>query len=303
VAGDREQRVPYVVVCAAPPAADVEALVRLAQSEGWRARVITSPMGRRFIDADRLAELTGEPVRSEYRMPDEPDELPAADAVIVAPATFNTINKWACGIADTFAVGLLCELTGFGVPIVAVPLLKNALARHIAFGANLDALRSMGVWVGRERSREESGGDRNDFWSAFGPTNVVIHEVSIAVTFGDAKLALQQASRSMSTVSGQDFSDDVPRSSSILRERTGSNGRMLRPSTPCSGPSRYHANSCATTRARTSCSPNSFGASTVSALQSFAAWPAGRAQAHPLPAHSSAELLKHCSLMRSKRRR
>ena len=35
------------------------------------------------------------------------------------------------------------------------------------------------------------GGDRNDFWSAFGPTNVAIHEVSIAVTFGDAKLALQ----------------------------------------------------------------------------------------------------------------
>lgn len=147
MAGDREERVLYVVVCAAPAAADVEALVRLAQSAGWRARVITSPMGRRFIDADRLAELTGEPVRSEYRMPDEPDELPAADAVIVAPATFNTINKWACGIADTFAVGLLCELTGLDVPIVAVPLLKNALARHIAFGANLDALRSMGVRV------------------------------------------------------------------------------------------------------------------------------------------------------------
>jgi phosphopantothenoylcysteine synthetase/decarboxylase len=80
-------------------------------------------------------------------MPDEPNELPAADAVIVAPATFNTINKWASGIADTFAVGLLCELTGFGVPIVAVPLLKNALASHVAFGANLEVLRSMGVRV------------------------------------------------------------------------------------------------------------------------------------------------------------
>jgi flavoprotein len=31
-------------------------------------------------------------------MPDEPDELPAADAVVVAPATFNTVNKWAAGI-------------------------------------------------------------------------------------------------------------------------------------------------------------------------------------------------------------
>lgn len=147
MAGDREQRVLYVVVCAAPAAADVHALVRLAQGAGWRVCVITSPMGRRFVDADRLADLTGEPVRSEYRMPDEPNELPAANAGIVAPATFNTINKWACGIADTFAVGLLCELTGLGVPIVAAPLLKDALARHVAFGANLDVLRSMGVRV------------------------------------------------------------------------------------------------------------------------------------------------------------
>ncbi|MCO6005470.1 helix-turn-helix domain-containing protein [Actinoallomurus purpureus] len=36
------------------------------------------------------------------------------------------------------------------------------------------------------------GADRNDFWSAFGPTNVVIHEVSTAVAFGDAKLALER---------------------------------------------------------------------------------------------------------------
>lgn len=32
-------------------------------------------------------------------MPGEPKELPAADAVIVAPATFNTVNKWATRIA------------------------------------------------------------------------------------------------------------------------------------------------------------------------------------------------------------
>ena len=37
------------------------------------------------------------------------------------------------------------------------------------------------------------GTDRNDFWSAFGPTNVVIHEISAAISFGDAKLALKRA--------------------------------------------------------------------------------------------------------------
>jgi phosphopantothenoylcysteine synthetase/decarboxylase len=80
-------------------------------------------------------------------MPDEPDELPPADAVVVAPATFNTVNKWAAGIWDTLATGLLCELTGLGVPIVAVPLVKEALARHVAFGRSREVLNEMGVRV------------------------------------------------------------------------------------------------------------------------------------------------------------
>lgn len=140
-------RMLYVVVCAAPAASDVARLVELVQDAGWRVCVITTPLGRRFVDVDRLAELTGERVRTDFRMPSEPNELPTADAVVVAPATFNTINKWATGIADTFAVGLLCELMGFEVPILAVPLLKDALARHKAFAQNVEALREMGVRV------------------------------------------------------------------------------------------------------------------------------------------------------------
>jgi phosphopantothenoylcysteine synthetase/decarboxylase len=144
---DRSPGVLYVIVCAAPAAASVGEFIGLAQDAGWLVRVIATPMGERFIDADRLAGLTGDRVRTGFRMPDEPDELPSADAVVVAPATFNTVNKWAAGITDTFATGLLCELTGLGVPIVVVPLVKDALARHVAFGPSLEVLRGMGVRV------------------------------------------------------------------------------------------------------------------------------------------------------------
>jgi phosphopantothenoylcysteine synthetase/decarboxylase len=96
--------------------------VRLAQESTWLVRVIATPTGERFVDADELAALTGDRVRIAFRMPNEPDELPPADAVVAAPATFNTVNKWAAGIADTFATGLLCEMTGLGVPIIAVPV-------------------------------------------------------------------------------------------------------------------------------------------------------------------------------------
>lgn len=137
----------YIVVCVAPAASDVAALVKLTQAAGWLVHVIATPMGERFIDAGELAAPTGDRVRTGFRMPGEPDELPNADAVVVTPATFNTVNKWVAGITDTFATGLLCELAGAGVPILAVRLVKDALAHHLAFGQSLETLRTMGVHI------------------------------------------------------------------------------------------------------------------------------------------------------------
>lgn len=118
-------RVLYVVACAAPAASDIQAFVSLAQDAAWRVFVIATPDALAFLNRPAIEEITGDPVRSAYRMPNDPKALPPADAVVVAPATFNTINKWATGIADNFAVALLCELTGYGVPTIAVPLSKS----------------------------------------------------------------------------------------------------------------------------------------------------------------------------------
>ncbi|MQA08420.1 MAG: hypothetical protein GEU98_07665 [Pseudonocardiaceae bacterium] len=60
-------------------------------------------------------------------------ELPNADAVLAAPLTFNTLNKWAGGHNDTLALGLLNELMGEGVPIVAAPCAKMVLRGHPAY--------------------------------------------------------------------------------------------------------------------------------------------------------------------------
>ena len=90
----------YVIVCGAPPARDANRLVQLAQAEGWEVCVIATPSGRSFIDPAALEAATGHPIRSEYKQPDAADVLPPPDAIVVAPATFNTINKWAAGIAE-----------------------------------------------------------------------------------------------------------------------------------------------------------------------------------------------------------
>jgi hypothetical protein len=67
--------------------------------------------------------------------------------MIIAPATFNTINKWAAGISDTLALGLLTEAIGKKLPLVALPFTNNAHAAHPAFARSIHELRSWGVHV------------------------------------------------------------------------------------------------------------------------------------------------------------
>src|SRR5262245_51236462 len=111
----------YAIVCGSPASRHVGKLVELAQERGWDVCVVATPDALKFLDVPRLAELTGHPVRSRYKSPGEPDVLPDADAMVVAPATVNTTNKWAAGIADTLALGLLVEALGLNLPIVAMP--------------------------------------------------------------------------------------------------------------------------------------------------------------------------------------
>jgi phosphopantothenoylcysteine synthetase/decarboxylase len=137
----------YVVGCGARPSADLPGFAEWAISQGWDTCVILTPSALKFADPARLATVTGRPARSDYKRPEEPDVLPAPDAFAVAPCTFNTVGKWAAGISDTLALGLLNEALGAGRPIIAVPNPHVDLAKHPAFGRNVEFLRGCGVQV------------------------------------------------------------------------------------------------------------------------------------------------------------
>ncbi|MFF0221427.1 flavoprotein [Streptomyces sp. NPDC004629] len=154
-----------LVVCAAGIAAGVGKLITAAQERNWMVGVTATPnaLGG-FFDAGAAAAQTGRPVRSAWRAPGEPRPFPAPDAVVVAPATFNTLNKWAAGIADTLALGTLCEAYGLGVPIAVLPCVDEALAAHPAYRASLERLRAMDVRIGEPYTGEPDGrGHRPDF--------------------------------------------------------------------------------------------------------------------------------------------
>ncbi|WP_431986900.1 flavoprotein [Streptomyces griseoflavus] len=155
----------YVVVCAAGVASDVSKLIARAQERGWDVGVIATPLALNgFFDAAAVEAQTGRRIRSAWRSPGDPRPFPAPDAVVVAPATFNTVNKWAAGIADTLALGTLCEATGLGVPVAVLPCVAGALAAHPAYRDSLTRLRGMGVRFGDPyEGGTEPDGQRPEF--------------------------------------------------------------------------------------------------------------------------------------------
>ncbi|MEU6405041.1 flavoprotein [Streptomyces sp. NPDC046985] len=155
----------YVVVCAAGVAAGVGRLIAAAQERGWDVGVIATPVALGgFFDVAETERRTGRAVRSAWRTPADPRPFPPPDAVAVAPATFNTVNKWAAGLADTLAVATLCEAYGLGVPVAVLPCVGDALAAHPAYQESLARLSAMGVRFGAPYTGEpEPDGGRPDF--------------------------------------------------------------------------------------------------------------------------------------------
>ncbi|MFI0960195.1 flavoprotein [Streptomyces sp. NPDC021080] len=166
----------YVVVCAAGIAEGVGRLIAAAQRRGWEVGVVATPQGLGFIDAAEIEERTGRPIRSAWRAPGDPRPFPAPDAVAVAPATFNTVNKWAAGISDTLALGTLCEAYGLGVPIAVLPCVNEALAAHPAYRASVERLRDMGVRFGDPYAGEDQqdAGRREFHWE--GVLDLLTHD-------------------------------------------------------------------------------------------------------------------------------
>ncbi|MBZ4320223.1 flavoprotein [Streptomyces huiliensis] len=139
----------YAIVCAAGPARDAKRLVDTAKERGWDVCVVGTPAAVEggFLDVPALEAASGRPVRSTWRREGEGKRNPAADAVVVAPMTMNTANKWAAGIADTYALGLLAEAVGLGLPVAVLPFWSTALDAHPATRRSLEVLRGTGVRV------------------------------------------------------------------------------------------------------------------------------------------------------------
>ncbi|WP_036970297.1 flavoprotein [Promicromonospora kroppenstedtii] len=157
----------YVVVTGAGATRQVPTLfLPPAAERGWDVRVLaTGQAASAFPESmAQIEEVTGHPVRTGFHTT-VGYSLPDPDALVVAPATYNTLTKWALGIADTYVLTRLAEQVGRRVPIVAAPYVHTRFAAHPTYEGSLATLKQWGVRlvIGPGEPHEPGAAEPDDF--------------------------------------------------------------------------------------------------------------------------------------------
>jgi phosphopantothenoylcysteine decarboxylase/phosphopantothenate--cysteine ligase len=130
-------------------------VVRLLQERGVRVQVMMTAAAQEFVRPLTFAALSGEKViTSMFGADAETPNLDSAvehiavaqsiDALLVAPATADTIAKFAQGIANDFLSTLYLATKA---PVIVAPAMNVNMWEHPATNANLETLRQRGVHI------------------------------------------------------------------------------------------------------------------------------------------------------------
>lgn len=125
-------------------------LCRTLMRQGADVFVVMSRAAARLVHPDVFEWSTGNPVVTRLTGKVEHIRLAGqsegrCDAVVLAPATANTLGKLAMGIDDTPVTTLLSTALGEGLPIVAAPGMHEPMLANPAVRANLQRLDELGV--------------------------------------------------------------------------------------------------------------------------------------------------------------
>ncbi len=122
-------------------------LVRLLVKQGVEVKVIMTPLSKEFITPLTMATLSNNPILVDFFNPENGDwnshvDLGMwADALIIAPATANTLGKMASGVADNL---LLTTYLSAKCPVFIAPAMDLDMFAHPTTKRNLQTLKSFG---------------------------------------------------------------------------------------------------------------------------------------------------------------
>jgi phosphopantothenoylcysteine synthetase/decarboxylase len=134
----------YLIVTGTTTAARAPELVRGLLGLVPTVITLCTPNSERVIAPHDLSVLAGNRVVESYF-----DEAilprPPRGLVVVAPCSFNSLNKLAAGIADNLALSVVAEAIGRRTPVIVAPSLNEPLLRHPRTSASMATLRDWGV--------------------------------------------------------------------------------------------------------------------------------------------------------------
>jgi len=126
------------------------AISRLVQA-GIEVRTVATPAALKFIGSATLEGLTGQPVACDLWEPgkamDHINLARWADLALVAPATANTLNRLAGGLADDLVGSLYLAWEIQKKPWWVAPAMNVAMFNHALTQASLAKLTGLGVRV------------------------------------------------------------------------------------------------------------------------------------------------------------
>jgi len=126
-------------------------LLRGLQKAGMEVRVIMTRAATKFVGPVTFETLSNHPVYlddADLRPADSGithiEESRAADIMVIAPATANTLAKMANGIADNL---LSTTYLAFDKTVVLAPAMNTNMWMHPATQRNVELLRERGIFV------------------------------------------------------------------------------------------------------------------------------------------------------------
>ncbi|MCM2465724.1 bifunctional phosphopantothenoylcysteine decarboxylase/phosphopantothenate--cysteine ligase CoaBC [Methanoculleus oceani] len=126
-------------------------LAHALRRRGATVQAVMTEAAAGIVHPDALTYATGRPAITRITGLVEHvlycGEGGAADLLLVAPCTANTIGKIACGIDDTTVTTFATTALGRGMPVVAAPAMHESMYRHPGVAENLRRLRSWGIDV------------------------------------------------------------------------------------------------------------------------------------------------------------
>jgi phosphopantothenoylcysteine decarboxylase/phosphopantothenate--cysteine ligase len=135
-------------VCGGIAAYKAADLVRRLRDAGATVQVAMTDNAQRFVGAQTFQALSGLPVRTSLwdaaaeQAMGHLELARWADAVVIAPATANTLARLAHGFADDLVTTLCLATTA---PVTVAPAMNHRMWLHPATQANVTLLRERGV--------------------------------------------------------------------------------------------------------------------------------------------------------------